>query len=61
MQALLERVEVLGLNEIRIYPSVEAEARGWAAAMHDTTSADGALVNFVRRVELEAVSRSAAS
>jgi hypothetical protein len=31
--ALFEQVEVLGPNEIWLYPSVEAEARGWAAAM----------------------------
>ena len=33
VQALFEQVEVLGPNEVRPYPSVEAEARGWAAAM----------------------------
>ena len=33
MQALFEQVEVLGPNEVWLYPSVEAEARGWAAAM----------------------------
>lgn len=26
-------MEVLGPNEVWLYPSVEAEARGWAAAM----------------------------
>ena len=33
MQALFEQVEVLGPNEVWLYPSVEAEARGWAAAI----------------------------
>jgi hypothetical protein len=33
LQALFERVEVLGPSEARLHPSVEAEARGWAAAM----------------------------
>jgi hypothetical protein len=33
LQALFEQVEVLGPNEVWLYPSVEAEARGWAAAM----------------------------
>ena len=33
LQALFEHVEVLGPNEVWLYPSVEAEARGWAAAM----------------------------
>lgn len=33
VQALFEQVEVLGPNEVWLYPSVEAEARGWAAAM----------------------------
>lgn len=33
LQALFEKVEVLGPNEVWLYPSVEAEARGWAAAM----------------------------
>jgi hypothetical protein len=33
VQALLEQVEVLGPSEVWLYPSVEAEARGWAAAM----------------------------
>jgi DNA invertase Pin-like site-specific DNA recombinase len=60
-QALFERVEVLGPNEIWLYPSVEAEARGWAAAMHGTTSADGALVRFARRAEQTVLSQSAAS
>lgn len=31
--ALFDRVEALGPSEIWLYPSVEAEARGWAAAM----------------------------
>lgn len=31
--ALFDRVEALGPNEVWLYPSVEAEARGWAAAM----------------------------
>ena len=31
--ALFDRVEALGPSEIWVYPSVEAEARGWAAAM----------------------------
>jgi hypothetical protein len=29
----VEKVEVLGPNEVWLYASVEAEARGWAAAM----------------------------
>ena len=33
VQARFEQVEVLGPNEVWLYPSVEAEARGWAAAM----------------------------
>jgi hypothetical protein len=33
VQALFEQVEVLGPNEVWLDPSVEAEARGWAAAM----------------------------
>jgi hypothetical protein len=33
VQALFEQVEVLGPNEVWLYPSIEAEARGWAAAM----------------------------
>jgi hypothetical protein len=33
VRALFEQVEVLGPNEVWLYPSVEAEARGWAAAM----------------------------
>lgn len=33
VQALFEQVEVLGPNHIWLYPSAEAEARGWAAAM----------------------------
>lgn len=33
LQALFEQVGVLGPNEVWLYPSVEAEARGWAAAM----------------------------
>ncbi|HSV92137.1 MAG TPA: hypothetical protein VLH81_03635 [Desulfobacterales bacterium] len=33
VQALFEQVEVLGPNEVWLYPRVEAEARGWAAAM----------------------------
>jgi hypothetical protein len=33
VQALFEQVQVLGPNEVWLYPSVEAEARGWAAAM----------------------------
>jgi DNA invertase Pin-like site-specific DNA recombinase len=33
VQALFEQVEVLGPNEVWLYPSVEAEARGWASAM----------------------------
>jgi hypothetical protein len=33
VQALFDQVEVLGPNEVWLYPSVEAEARGWAAAM----------------------------
>lgn len=33
VQALFEQVEVLGPNEIWLYPSLEAEALGWAAAM----------------------------
>ena len=33
VQALFEQMEVLGPNEVWLYPSVEAEARGWAAAM----------------------------
>jgi DNA invertase Pin-like site-specific DNA recombinase len=33
VQALFEQVEVLGPNEVWLYPSVEAEARGWATAM----------------------------
>ncbi len=33
VQALFEQVEVLGPNEVWLYPSLEAEARGWAAAM----------------------------
>ncbi len=31
--ALFEQVEVLGPSEVWLYPTVEAEARGWAAAM----------------------------
>jgi hypothetical protein len=31
--ALFEQVEVLGPSEVWFYPTVEAEARGWAAAM----------------------------
>jgi hypothetical protein len=33
VQALFEQVEVLGPNEVWLYPSLEAQARGWAAAM----------------------------
>ena len=33
VQALFEQVEVLGPSKVWLYPSVEAEARGWAAAM----------------------------
>ncbi len=33
LQALFEQVEVLGPNEVWLYPVLEAEARGWAAAM----------------------------
>ena len=33
VQALFEQMEVLGPNEVWLYASVEAEARGWAAAM----------------------------
>jgi hypothetical protein len=33
VQALFEQVEELGPNEVWLYSSVEAEARGWAAAM----------------------------
>jgi hypothetical protein len=33
LQALFERIEVLRPNEVWLYPSLEAEARGWAAAM----------------------------
>jgi hypothetical protein len=33
VQALFEQMEVLGPNEVWLHPSVEAEARGWAAAM----------------------------
>ena len=33
VQALFEQVEVLGPTEVWLYPSLEAEARGWAAAM----------------------------
>jgi hypothetical protein len=33
LQALFERMEVLGPNQIWLVPSVEAEERGWAAAM----------------------------
>jgi hypothetical protein len=32
-EALLERIEVFSPNEAWPYPSAEAEARGWAAAM----------------------------
>ena len=32
-EALFARVEALGPNEVWLFPSVEAEARGWAAAM----------------------------
>jgi hypothetical protein len=31
--ALFKQVEVLGPNEIWLYPTIEAEARGWAAGM----------------------------
>jgi hypothetical protein len=34
VQALFEQVEVLGPNEVWLYPTVEAEARGWATAMN---------------------------
>ena len=33
MQALFEQVEVLGPSEVWLYPSIEAETQGWAAAM----------------------------
>ena len=33
VQALFEQVEVLGPSEVWLHASVEAEARGWAAAM----------------------------
>jgi len=33
VQALFEQLEVLGPSEVWLYPSVEAEARGWAAVM----------------------------
>ena len=33
VQALCEQVEVLGRNEVSLHPSVEAESRGWAAAV----------------------------
>ncbi len=33
LQALFERMEVLGPNEVWLTPSLEAEERGWAAAM----------------------------
>jgi hypothetical protein len=61
VQALFDRVEVLGPNEVWLYPSVEAEARGWAAAMDGTTCEDGTVVHFVRSVNQEALSQSAAS
>jgi hypothetical protein len=31
--ALFEQVEVLGPSEVWLYPTIEAEARGWATAM----------------------------
>ncbi len=61
VQALFEKMEVLGPNEIWLYASVEAEARGWAGAMHGTNSADGTVVRFVRPAEQEAMNQSAAS
>jgi hypothetical protein len=61
VQALFEKMEVLGPDEVWLYPSVEAEARGWAAAMEGTTSAGGTMVRFVRRAEQETLSQSAAS
>jgi hypothetical protein len=33
VQALFEQVEVLGPTQVWLYPSLEGEARGWAAAM----------------------------
>lgn len=33
LQALFEQVEVLGSREVWLHPSLEAEERGWAAAM----------------------------
>jgi hypothetical protein len=32
-QALFEEIEVLAPNQVWVYPSPEAESRGWAAAM----------------------------
>jgi hypothetical protein len=32
VQALFEKVEMLGPNGVWLYPSIGAEARGWAAA-----------------------------
>jgi hypothetical protein len=61
VQALFEQMEVLGPNEVWLYPSVEAEARGWAAAMQGVTSADGTIVRFVRRADQELRNQSAAS
>ena len=33
VQALFDQDEILGPAQIWLYPSIEAEARGWAAAM----------------------------
>lgn len=33
LQALFERVDILGPNEVWLHPTMAAEARGWAAAM----------------------------
>ena len=60
-QAIFERVEALGPKEVWIYPSPEAEARGWATAMSGVTSVDGAVIRFVRRGDVAAMVGSAAS
>jgi hypothetical protein len=75
VQALFEQVEVLGPNEVWLYPSLEAEARGWAAAMSgefgvESTNGRGericavvsdaaAVVRFVRERHSEIGGRSA--
>lgn len=44
LQALFEKVEMLGPNEVWLHPSIEADARGWAAAMCDEFRVDSPML-----------------